>query len=162
MPTSLRMRSPKSLLICGGSSKKKRALITCKFTSGTTERNFGSLTRCRATNCTNTQLNTTTSLFFTRMSTDTFYTELAQKITLPFEIEDVDEIEENAETIWIILKNGKVYSLMFIECEAELEQWEHDWQVYPCQFFQHFVYLCVSSFDVWRSTKFTTWIALRG
>ena len=66
--------------------------------------------------------NTTTTPFFFHMSTETFYAVLAQKITLPFEIEEVDEIEENAETIWIILKNGKVYSLMFIECEAELEQ----------------------------------------
>lgn len=56
------------------------------------------------------------------MSTKTFYTELAQKITLPFDVEDVGEIEENAGTIWIILTNGKVYSLMFIECEAETEQ----------------------------------------
>lgn len=51
------------------------------------------------------------------MDATTFNQELAQKITLPFAIEDVDEIEENAGTVWIILKSGKVYSLAIIECE---------------------------------------------
>ena len=51
------------------------------------------------------------------MNNETFYTELAQKITLPFNIEDVKEIEENAGSIWFILKNGKIFSLLIIQCE---------------------------------------------
>lgn len=53
------------------------------------------------------------------MVTETFFRELAQKIELPFAIEEVEEIEENAGITWVILKSGKVYSVSIIECEDE-------------------------------------------
>lgn len=53
------------------------------------------------------------------MEENEFYRDLAVKITLPFPVEEVDYIEENAGTTWIILKSGVVYALSVIRCESE-------------------------------------------
>lgn len=53
------------------------------------------------------------------MEENEFYRELASKITLPFSMEEVDYVEENADTTWIVLKNGEVYALSVIRCEPE-------------------------------------------
>ena len=39
----------------------------------------------------------------------------------PFSAEEVDEVEENCGTIWIVLKDGRVFSLSVMECEKEEE-----------------------------------------
>lgn len=40
----------------------------------------------------------------------------------PFKSNEVKEVEENCGSVWVTLESGKVYSFIFIECAAELEQ----------------------------------------
>ena len=36
-----------------------------------------------------------------------------QALQLPFDLDDVDDVEENCGTVWVTLKNGDVY---YITC----------------------------------------------
>lgn len=53
------------------------------------------------------------------MEHNKFYEELAEKLPLPFDIEDVEELEENCWSIWVTLYSGDVYSVLWIECEED-------------------------------------------
>ena len=51
------------------------------------------------------------------MEVKEFWEKLSQALDLPFEIEDVTDIEENAGSVWIDTKKG-VFSVMFEKCES--------------------------------------------
>lgn len=40
-------------------------------------------------------------------------------LILPFQVEEIEEATENCGTVWIVLKNGKVYALSVMETEPD-------------------------------------------
>lgn len=56
------------------------------------------------------------------MTYDDFIKQVISALELPFDLEDVDKVDANCGTAWIILKDGKVYALHLIGCEPEAEE----------------------------------------
>lgn len=56
------------------------------------------------------------------MTFNDFWRELSDEIALPFEIEDVEAIETNAGSTWIILKDKSSYFIMVEKCEGNEEE----------------------------------------
>ena len=53
------------------------------------------------------------------MENKEFYNLLVQYLEMPFEIEDVTSIEENCGTVWIQMKDNRVYYLKIEKCEKK-------------------------------------------
>lgn len=53
------------------------------------------------------------------MENNKFYNLLTQALDIPFDIEDVADVDENCGTVWIELNNGDVYSLSFMKTEND-------------------------------------------
>ena len=51
------------------------------------------------------------------MTKTDFFNTLAKILPLPFDPEEVETVEENCGTVWITLKDGKVYYLVVGGCE---------------------------------------------
>jgi coenzyme F420-reducing hydrogenase beta subunit len=51
------------------------------------------------------------------MESSEFYQELYQAIELPFEVEQVEDIETNCGSVWITLKDGSIYYITIAKCE---------------------------------------------
>lgn len=56
------------------------------------------------------------------MLEEKFWEQISSNIELPFEIEDVKEIESNCGSTWINLKNGSSFSITVYKCEEEDEK----------------------------------------
>lgn len=56
------------------------------------------------------------------MTYEAFIQQIISALELPFELEDVEQVDANCGTAWIILKNGKVYALHLIGCEPEEQE----------------------------------------
>lgn len=57
------------------------------------------------------------------MENNDFWNKLTQAIELPFDPEEVENIESNAGSVWIDLKDGRSFYILIDECEP-LEQEE--------------------------------------
>lgn len=53
------------------------------------------------------------------MENNEFYDFLSQNLEMPFEIEDVISVEENCGTVWIQMKDNRVYYLKIEKCEDD-------------------------------------------
>lgn len=56
------------------------------------------------------------------MTYEAFIQQIISALELPFELEEVENVDANCGTAWIILKNGKVYALHLIGCEPEEQE----------------------------------------
>lgn len=55
------------------------------------------------------------------MEIEIFWKLLSNEIELPFDIEEVRQIESNCGSVWIDLDNGKTFSISIMQCEGNEE-----------------------------------------